>query len=172
MELGKKIYRSIMCGRLLKIVRKHDVKCQFGFTPGVGCQDGTFTTKTIINIIHNHNLTTWVALAGLVKAFGTSNYEFLILILGKYGAPPRLCSAIKIMYGKSVVKLIIGKIDTHIDFKVGVKQGDIMTLVIFLFLMVAFSETLEDKWKALGLSKNQFSCKENSPISTGQLVSH
>ena len=47
-----------------------------------------------------------------------------------------------------------------------------MALVLFLFLMMDFFETLEDEWMALGLSKSQFSYKDNSPGSTGQLVSH
>ena len=76
------------------------------------------------------------------------------------------------MYYKSIVKLIISKVETFIEFKVGFKQGDSMSPVLFLFLMMAFSEILEDKWTALGLSKAQFARKDNSPKSTGQLVSH
>ena len=60
MEIGNKIYISIMCGRLLKIIRKHGVKCQFGSTPGVGCQYGKFKFKKLLNIRHKHNLTTWL----------------------------------------------------------------------------------------------------------------
>ena len=90
-----------------------------------------------------------MAFADLVKAFDTSNHALLIAILGKYGAPLRLCSAIKRMYEKSIVKLIIGKLETSIDFKVGVKQGYSMAPVLFMFLMVAFAETLEDEWTAL-----------------------
>ena len=70
---------------------------------------------------------------------------------------------------KNIVKLIIGKIETSIDFKVGFKQGYRMDPVLFLFLMMAFSETLEDKWTALRLSKSQSACTENSPRSTGEL---
>ena len=172
MDIGKNIYISIMCGQLFKIIRKHGVKCQFGSTPGVGCQDSTFTTNTLLHIRHNHNLPTWAQFAYLVKAFDTSNHALLIAILGKYGAPPRLFSAIKHMYYKSIVKLIIVKVETYIDFKVGVKQEDSMALVLYLFLMMAFSETLEYKWKDLRLSKPQFARKENSPRSTGELVIH
>ena len=76
------------------------------------------------------------------------------------------------MYAKSIVKIVISKVEKSIDFTVGVKQGDIMAPVPFLFLMLDFSETLECEWTALGLSKSQFELKENSPRSTGQLVSH
>ena len=73
---------------------------------------------------------------------------------------------------KNIVKIIIGKVETSIDFKVCVKQGDSMAPVLLLFLMMAFSKTLEDEWMALGLSKVQLSRKDNSPRSTKQLVSH
>ena len=131
-----------------------------------------FTIKTLLHLIHNHKLPIWVEFLDLVKAFGTSNHALLIAILGKYGAPPRICSTIKRTYEKIIVKIIIGKVETSIDFKVDFKQGDSMAPVLFLFLMMAFSETLEDKWKALELSKAQFARKGNSPRSTGQSVSH
>ena len=89
MENSNKIYSSIMRGPLFKIISKHGVKCQFGSTPGVGCQDGTFTIKTILYLRQNHNLTTWVAFVDLVKASDTSNHALLIAILRKYGTPPK-----------------------------------------------------------------------------------
>ena len=161
-----------MSGKLFKTISKHGVKFQFGSTPGVGCQYGTFTIKALINLRQNHKLPEWVVFIDLFKALNTSKHALLIAKMGKYGAPPRLYIAIKRMYEKSVVKIIIVNIEASIDFKVGVKQGDSMALVLFLFLMMVFAETLEDEWTALGLSKYQFAHKENSPRSTGKLVSH
>ena len=43
------------------------------------------------------------------------------------------------------VRLIIGKIDTSIPFEVGVKQGDSVAPVLFLFLMMAFAEVIEQE---------------------------
>ena len=114
MDIGKKIYISIMCGRLFKIIGKHGVKCQFGSTPGFGFQDGTFTINTLLHLRHHHNLPTCVAFIDLVKAFDTTNHALIIAILGKYCAPPILRSAIKRMYEKSIVKLIIGKVEISI----------------------------------------------------------
>ena len=83
-----------------------------------------------------------MAFSDLVNIFDTSNHALIITILGKYGAHPRLCSAIEYMYDKSVVKLIISNIETSIDIKMGVKQGDNMAPIVFLFLMMSFAETL------------------------------
>ena len=172
LEIVNNIYRSIMCGWLFKIISKHGVKCQFGSTPGVGCQDGTFTINTLINLRHNHNLPTWVAFADPVKAFDTSNYALLIAILWKHGALPRLSSSIKRMYCKKHSQAHHQHSGEIHWLKSGVKQGYIMALLLSLFLMMAFSDTLEYKWAALGISKYQFAHKYNSPIWTGQLVSH
>ena len=96
-----------------------------------------------------------MALTYIVKAFDTCNNKLLITIIGKYGAPPRL------MYNKSIVKLIIRKLEKSVDLKLDVKQGEKMAPLIFMFLMMAFTEILEAKLMALGLSKAQFSRKEN-----------
>ena len=90
MEIGNKIYIRIMCGRLFKIIIKHGVECQFVSTPGVGCQDGIFAIKTLLHLIHNHNLPAWVVFIDLVKAVDTSNHALIIAILVNYGAPTRL----------------------------------------------------------------------------------
>ena len=47
------------------------------------------------------------------------------------------------MYKDSVVKLVIGGFETTIYFKVGVKQGDSVAPVLFLFIVMAFSKHLK-----------------------------
>ena len=78
MDIGSKIFSSILCTRLFVIIRKHGVRYQFGSTPGVGCQDGSFTIKTTLHLRHNHNLPTFVMFADLVKAFDTSNHKLMV----------------------------------------------------------------------------------------------
>ena len=101
--------------------------------------------------------------ADLVKAFDTSNHVLMIKILRKYGCPKKLCSAIKRMYSRNKVRLIIGKIDTSIPFEVGVKQGDSVAPVLFLFLMMAFAEAIEQECNKNGIEKIEFKRHTNSP---------
>ena len=172
MDLGSKLFSSILRTRLFHIIKVHGVKYQFGSTPGVGCQDGSFKIKTMLHLRHNHNLPTWVMFADLVKAFDISNHIILIEILRKYGCPPKLCSAIKRMYSNNKVRLIIGKIDTSIPFEVGVKQGDSVAPVLFLFLMMDFAETVEAEWDKHNIQKIEFKRHSNSPQSAGRITSH
>ena len=74
-------------------------------------------------------------------------FSFLIKILDKYGAPPKFVAAIKTMYTGLKVLLKINKETWKILQSVGVRQGNNMAPVLFLFLMLAAVETLELEWK-------------------------
>ena len=94
MYIGSKIYCSLLCKRLFSIIKSNGVKYQFGSPPGVGCQDGTFTIKTLLHTRHNHNIPTYVAFVDLIKAFDTADHTLMLQILKKYGAPPKIRSYI------------------------------------------------------------------------------
>ena len=143
MDIRSKVFSSLICKILLKIIKKHGVKYQFGSSPGVGCQDGNFTIKTILHTRHNHNLPCYVALVDLVKAFDTVNHVMMLKILERYDAPPKLRSDISRMYQDLKVVLKIGKIEEKMSQTVGVRQGDCMAPVLFLFMVMEFAETLE-----------------------------
>ena len=98
MDIGSKLFNSLICKKIFKIIQKHRVKYQFGYYPGVGCQDSTFTIKTILHTQHNHNLPSYAAGFDLVKVFETVNHGMILKILERYGAPPKLRSAISRMY--------------------------------------------------------------------------
>ena len=88
MDIGEKVFSSLICNQLFKIIKKHGVKYQFGSSPGVGYQDSTFTIKTKLHTRHNHNLSSYAAFVDLVKAFDTVNHDMMLKILERYGIPP------------------------------------------------------------------------------------
>ena len=172
MDIGTKIFSSIICRQSFKIINAHGAKYQFGYTPVLGCQDVRFTLNTLIHLQNKHNLPISVAFTDLVKYFDTPNHLLMISILAKYGSPARFCSVFKVMYRNSLVRLIIRIIVTSIPFKVEVNQRDIMDPVLFLFLIMAFDEMLEKECPKIGLTKATFSIQRKSPLSTVKIVSH
>ena len=172
MDVGSKIFSRILTARLYKLLDKHGTKYQFGATPNSGCQDANYTLKTLLHIRRQHNLETFVVFADLVKAFDTSDHSLIVDILHKYGAPPKICSAIRRLYTDLHVTLKIGKESTDIDQTVGVRQGDNLSPVVFLFVMTAFSEILDKKWQAAGLSRVEARHTELDQLATGQLTGH
>ena len=147
MDVCSKIFSSVMKGRAFKLLEKHGTRFQFGGTPTLGCRDGLFVLKTLLTMRKNHNLSSHVAFVDLVKAYDTANHDLLLDILERYGAPPQFVSAIARTYQDLVVVLKIKKEVVKLPQTVGVRQGDNMAPVLFLFLMSAFAETLEDEWK-------------------------
>ena len=60
MDIGAKVFSSIMCKHLFCIIKKYECTTQFGSSPGVGCPDGRFVIKTALHTRHKHNLPTYV----------------------------------------------------------------------------------------------------------------
>ncbi len=151
MDVCSKVFSSVMTTRALSLLDKHDTRFQFGGTMEIGCQDGLFTLKALLNARHNHDLALYVGFVDLVKAYDTANHALLIDILRKYGSPPKFATAIETIYRNNTCVLKIENEITEIPQTVGVWQGDNMAPVLFLFLMTAFAETLEIVWKDQGI---------------------
>ena len=88
-------------------------------------------------------LTDFSAFVDLVKAFDTVNHDMMLKILERYGAPPKMRSAISRIYHDLKIFLKIGKIEKKLSQTVGLRQGDCMAPVLFQFLVMAIAKTLE-----------------------------
>ena len=122
-----------------------------------------------------YGLESHVAFVDLVKAFDTANHKLMLEILEKYGAPEKFVNTIGRLYDNLQVVIKVGKEKAEIAQTVGVRQGDNLSPVIFLFIMNAFAETLEHEWDVAGLVKATFhhlSTSNVTELTTGQCVSH
>ena len=109
MDVCSKIFSCILNNHLYRLLDQHGTKTQFGATPKVGCQDGCFTLETLLFLRHQHNLPSFVAFVDLVKAFDATNHALLLKILQRYGAPPKIVSAIERTYQNLTVLVKLGK---------------------------------------------------------------
>ena len=132
-DMTSKICSCLINERLHKVLKKHGLETQSGSTPERGCADATFTLKSALHLRKAHNLPSWAAFIDLVKAYDTINHSLLWEILYKFGIPKNLIGVIKRMYKGTEVVLKIGDLLEHIKYGVGVKQGDPMAPVLFIF---------------------------------------
>lgn len=79
-------------------------------------------------------------------------------ILAKYGISDNLISVIKKLYTDITVKLRVGKAKGSFESTSGVKQGDPLAPILFLYVMQAAIETMDQSWTG---TKPQF---EWSPL--------
>ena len=103
-----------------------------------------------------HNLPTWTLYVDLVKAFDTANHQLLFQLLKTFGVLEHMTGVIKRLYKDAEIKIKIGKEEQTIPYSVGVKQGDTMAPVLFLFLMQALPETLEKERKKNNITIPEF----------------
>jgi len=101
-----------------------------------------------------------------------ANHALLIDILRKYGAPPTFATAIETIYRNNTCVLKIDNEITEIPQTVGVRQGDNMAPVLFLFLMTAFAETLEIVWKDQGIPILSVMTAADEHLTEGNICSH
>jgi len=76
------------------------------------------------------------------------------------------------MYQDLKVVLKIGKVKENISQTGGVRQGDYMVPVLFLFVVMAFSESLEKEWDVSGLDMIESQQHTHSSRDCGQLTNH
>ena len=96
----------------------------------------------------------------------------MLKILECYGAPPKLRSAISRMYQDLKVVLKVGKTEEKMSQTVGVRQGDCMVPVLFIFMVMAFEETLEKECIKAELNMINLRQHTHSPCNVGKLTGH
>ena len=76
------------------------------------------------------------------------------------------------MYQDLKVVLKIGKIEEKMSQTVGVRQVDCMAPVLFLFMVIVFTETLETEWSKADLKMISLRQQAHSPRDVGKLTGH
>jgi hypothetical protein len=128
--------------------------------------------KALLNAWCNHGVASYVGFVDLVKAYDTANHKLLIDILHRYGAPPKFVTAIETIYRNNPCMLKIESKVTEIPQSVGVRQGDNMAPVLFLFLLTAFAETLKLVWKQMNIPILSVMTATDENLADGKICSH
>jgi hypothetical protein len=140
----------------------------------MGCKDALFLLRTVLQDRREHNLETHVLFVDLVKAFDTVNHDLLFCILRKYGIPDTLISVIQSLHNDLKVNLKLSKkLQLEIDYTNGVKQGDNMAPVLFLYIIQAMTETLTpilEENNVFPISLLHYPKAENNKIQHGMLA--
>ena len=139
-----KLLATIIANRMNPHVRDDGLEEQCGCLQNKACSDAVFPLKTALQLRKEHNLSSWVVFVDLVKAFDTINHSLMLLVLKKYGFPPKMIETIRKMYEKFTLKFKKGKESVSIEYLTGVHQGDNLAPLLFILVFQAAMESLEE----------------------------
>ena len=137
LEVAYKVISILLHMRLTPIAEGLDHESQCGFRPARGCADGIFTVKLAMKKRREHGCQTWLYFLDLVKAFDRVPRELLWDAMLKLGVPSKLVELLKLLHVEVKVQFSVDGVNVTIESIIGVKQGDILGPILFIFFMAA-----------------------------------
>jgi hypothetical protein len=133
LECTYKVVANILKVRLNAISEQLDHESQCGFRARRGCPDAKMNVRLAVLKRREHGLETWVFLLDIVKAFDRVPRELLWKIMARLGVPAKLIDLLKALHANVKVRFELEGEDTIVVSTVGVKQGDILGPILYLF---------------------------------------
>ena len=134
----KKIYSQVLLNRLTSWSEKFDKisNCQFGYQKGKSTIDCIFLLHSIVSKVLSNGQKLYAIFIDYEKCFDKINHMFLWQKLISENVGSKMTNAIKAMY--SIVRSVVKhKQETSdiIDIKLGVKQGDPSSSLLFMLFV-------------------------------------
>jgi hypothetical protein len=136
-----KIFSRLLYGRLLPILEASQSNDQFGFRANRRIDDVFGIIENIIGKTNEWNIPLWMISLDLKKAFDRIEFGPLFEALREQGVPDAYIELLSILY-RNQKGTVDGK--TFFDIQRGVKQGDVLSAMLFN----AGIEIVSRRWKA------------------------
>ena len=143
-----KVYASVLNARLMGWSELNDtiVDEQCGFRPHRSCRDQMFALSETIKLRNNNKLPTFCCFIDLRKAYDRVFRDGLWVKLWSVGVQGKMWRALKNLYAvvQSAV-LVNGKLTDWFDVQVGLRQGCVLSPILFDIFVNSLAEELKAK---------------------------
>ena len=113
---------------------------QFGFRPGRGTTDAIFVVRQVQEKYLAKKKELWMAFVDLEKAFDRVPREVVWWALRQLGVEEWLVTVVKAMYADATTAARVkGDVSEEFGVKVGVRQGSVLSPLLFTIVLEALS---------------------------------
>ena len=143
-----KLYTSLLNLRMCNHCEKHGylVDEQNGFRPDRSCQDHIYVLSSIIRNRKSTGENTYCAFVDFKKAFDWVSRDLLLYkLVTSFGIHGRLFNSLSTIYNSSTAQVRVnGTLTDSFDVSSGVKQGDIISPVLFSMYLNDLATGIKD----------------------------
>jgi hypothetical protein len=150
-DMVSKAFGNLLRARVVKLVEPKLLECQAGFRKGRSCQDMTFTLRMLRGYANEYRVPLHACFVDLRKAYDSIDRDALWRILPLYGVNGRLLDMIKLLYvDLGAFVRISGSRSERISLKAGVKQGCVLSPILFNIYLDYVVRQAMKRWNAGG----------------------
>ena len=131
-----KLISLIVLNRISPVIEPKLRNEQAGFRPNRSCTDQVNTLRIIVEQCMEFRSPLFLLFIDFERAFDSLNRDYMWKVLVEYGIPSKLIVLIKELYSGCSYKVMHkGKLGTPFQVCSGVKQGDILSPLLFLIVL-------------------------------------
>ena len=139
----------MLCARIQPGLLQSQSVDQAAYRPGFSTEDHLLSVTLLLERCHEWNIEFWMCLVDLEKALDTVEHEPLWKFLMDLGVHPAYVDLLKVLYKDQSVTVIAGCRSREFSLQRGVKQGDPISVLLFIAVMEAIFGKLKSKWQSL-----------------------
>jgi hypothetical protein len=125
---------------------------QNGFRVGRSTSHSIFVSRLVSSLCVEKGLTCCKAFIDFVKAYDKVNQDLLWMILERRGVPPKMVALIKAIHENSMARVRLdGELSDPFQLSCGLKQGSMLSPLLFNIFSGAMIEAINDRVKGLGM---------------------
>ena len=146
-DIVEKVFAKVIYRRLESIIDPQIYEGQFGFRKGRGTVDAIHIIRQVLESSHEYREPLFICFVDIVKAYDSVDRNILWDALADHHVPVVIIDLIKALYYNTTAKVRVGdKFSDPFDLKIGVKQGDILSTLLFNIFLNYIWKKVVSRW--------------------------